>query len=127
MPEKLPEDVYRFVIEQINSVEQLETLLLLRASPEQAWSVETVSHALYTSPAAAAMRLSDLQARGLLVAAEQRDSWQYRAANAELDALVGRLAEAYKERRVTVISLIYSKPQQEVQAFADAFRLRKDT
>jgi hypothetical protein len=124
MSERLPEDVQRFIVEHVNSVEQLETLLLLRSDPQKLWTVDEVSHALYTQSAAAQMRLGDLQARGLL-AAHADDRWQY-GATGDADELVGRLADLYRDRRVTVITLIYSKPQQQVQAFADAFKLRKD-
>jgi hypothetical protein len=124
MPERLPEDVQRFIVEHVNSVEQLETLLLLRSDPHKLWTVDEVSHALYTQPAAAQMRLGDLQGRGLL-AARDDNRWQY-ATTGAVDELVGRMADLYRDRRVTVITLIYSKPQQQVQAFADAFKLRKD-
>ena len=43
----------------------------------------------------------------------------------ELDAVVARVADMYRERRVAVISLIATKPLQNVKAFSDAFRLRK--
>jgi hypothetical protein len=125
MPESLPEDVHRFIVEHINSVEQLEALLLLRSDPQRQWSIDEVAQALYTQHAAAQMRLSDLQTRGLLSPTDS-DHWQYKPGGEELDQLIGRIAELYRERRVTVITLIYSKPHQQVQAFADAFKLRKD-
>lgn len=125
MSAQLPDDVQRFIVDHINSVEQLEALLLVRSHPTRSWTTEEVSHALYTPVAAAQMRLSDLQARGLLSA--EGDGWRYNSASAERDQLVGELARLYRERRVTVITLIYSKPQRQVQAFADAFKLRKDS
>jgi hypothetical protein len=39
--------------------------------------------------------------------------------------VVARLADTYRERRVAVVSLIASKPIDNVRAFSDAFRLRK--
>jgi hypothetical protein len=125
MPDQLPEEVNRFIVDHINSVEQLETLLLLRSDPQKAWSADEVAHSLYTQPAAARMRLEDLQARGILRKSEG-DRWQYSPANAETDQLIAALADLYRDRRVTVIGLIYSRPHQQVQAFADAFKLRKD-
>ncbi len=50
----------------------------------------------------------------------------YNVVDAKLDELIGRVATEYQERRVGVISLIYSKPLNKVQTFADAFRLRKE-
>jgi hypothetical protein len=43
-----------------------------------------------------------------------------------LDAAVAQLAKDYAERRVSVITLIFSKPVDKLRTFADAFRLRKD-
>jgi hypothetical protein len=40
-------------------------------------------------------------------------------------AAVGDLAATYAERRVAVITLIASRPMDNVRAFSDAFRLRK--
>jgi hypothetical protein len=33
---------------------------------------------------------------------------------------------AFRERRVTVIDLVASKPSRHIRGFANAFRLRKD-
>jgi hypothetical protein len=55
----------------------------------------------------------------------QEPAFRYRTAG-ETEQSIERLAELYKERRVSIISLIYSKPHQQVQAFADAFKIRKD-
>src|SRR5918994_2826599 len=46
----LPEDVHRFLYQNIDSVEQLEVLLYLRQSPERGWSSEDVARALYSHP-----------------------------------------------------------------------------
>jgi hypothetical protein len=127
MSEQLPDDVRRFVIEHINSVEQLEVLLLLRAHPDQDWTTEAVGQTLYTPPAAAEMRLDDLLQHGFVTAGSPpHKSYRYRTLNKD-DRLIAELADLYRERRVTVISLIYSKPHQQVQAFADAFKLRRQS
>jgi hypothetical protein len=126
MSEQLPDDVRRFVIEHINSVEQLEVLLLLWAHADQDWTAEAVSQKLYTPPAAAEMRLDDLQQRGFVKAGSLPEkSYRYRPTHGDSHGLITALAELYRDRRVTIISLIYSKPHQQVQAFADAFKLRK--
>ena len=122
-----PEEVQRFLLENINAVEQLEVLLLLRADPGKEWTAADVGQGIYTSPAAAVMRLQDLAGRGLLaVAAGPDPRYRYRPADSARARLVDLVAETYRERRVAVITLIYSRPSDRVQAFADAFRLRKD-
>jgi hypothetical protein len=42
------------------------------------------------------------------------------------DQLIDQLADLYQQRRVAVITQIYSRPVKNVQTFADAFRLRKE-
>ena len=127
MAEPIPEDVKKFIAEKINSVEQLEVLLLLRAAPDQVWNASTVSEAIYSSDAAAALRLADLQAAGLLNRIEVAPpTYRYGPVSAAVDALIARLVDVYHERRVAVITLIYSRPRDDAQAFADAFKFRKD-
>ena len=56
----------------------------------------------------------------------ENTAWDHVEWSNELDELVGSLEKVYEERRVSVITLIYSKPVDKVRTFADAFRLRKD-
>jgi hypothetical protein len=127
MADPFPEDMRRFVVENIDSVEQLEVLLLLRADPAREWDAAAVSQALCTSLESVTKRLAGLRAQGLLAGSgEAGGRYRYGPSTAEQNHLVGALAEAYRERRVAVITLIYSKPADPVQAFADAFKLRKE-
>jgi DNA-binding IclR family transcriptional regulator len=121
----LPEEVARFILQCIDSVEQLEVLLLLRESSETAWSPEAVARQLYSNPSSIARRLATLQAHQLLVTTDPPSSYRYQPRTPELNATITRLAEMYRERRVAVITLIASKPIENVRAFSDAFRLRK--
>jgi len=43
----IPEDVAQFIIEKIDSVAQLEALLLLRDNPQQQWDIAAVAKRLY--------------------------------------------------------------------------------
>lgn len=124
MGSALPEDVRQFLLRYIDSVEQLEVLLLLRGSPTTSWSPEAVAQALYSNPTSVAYRLAMLQRHELITAAEPPTSYRYQTTSALHDA-VTRLAEMYKERRVAVVTFIASKPMANVRAFSDAFRLRK--
>lgn len=44
---RIPEDVAQFIIEKIDSVAQLEALLLLRDNPQQQWDIAAVAKRLY--------------------------------------------------------------------------------
>ncbi len=123
----LPPRVQRFITAHIDSIEKLEVLLLLRTRPEPSWSAEAVSRELRISEASATRRLADLTARGLLVAEGATPSrYRYGPARSEDDADVAELAQAYAERRVSVISFIFSRPLDTVRGFADAFRFKRD-
>jgi DNA-binding IclR family transcriptional regulator len=120
----VPEDVRQFVLECIDSVEQLEVLLLLHGAPAQVWSAEAVAKTLYSNSDSIGRRLAGLQRSGLLVQ-DAASSYRYQPKTAALDATVKLLASTYRQRRVAVITVIASKPMENVRAFSDAFRLRK--
>ena len=120
----IPEEVSRFLLQCIDSVEQLEVLLLLHRMPEQRWSPEAVAQVLYSNPDSIARRLAGLHSNGLLTVAES-SSYRYQPKSTALDETVTLLANTYRERRVAVITIIASKPMENVRAFSDAFRLRK--
>lgn len=127
MTESFPDDVRQFVADYIHSVAELEVLLLLKESGDRLWSAEDVGTALYTSGEMVGTQLGDLSARGLLQTPEGDPlRYQYAPQNKELEQLVARLDEIYQQRRVSVITMIYSKPVDKVRTFADSFRLRRD-
>lgn len=121
----IPEDVHRFILHCIDSVEQLEILLLLHGSPGTDRSPEGVARELYSNPDSVARRLASLAAKDLLVAGHSPSTYRYQPKSPELAATVTRLADTYRERRVAVITLLASNPMDNVRAFSDAFRLRK--
>ena len=51
--------------------------------------------------------------------------YPYAPRSDELHGTVLRLAATYRERRVAVVTLIASKPIENVRAFSDAFRIRR--
>jgi len=79
---------------------------------------------LYSHPTSIAGRFQALLGAGLL-----RETgagfFQYAPRSLELDATVALLEEAYRERRVALISAIASRSVENVRAFSDAFRIRK--
>ena len=127
MPADLPDDLRRFIAEHLGSIVQLELLLLLAADARKPWSAEEAAKALYVSPEATLGFLEQMRAQGLCQR-ENSDPIHYRFAPSrpEHEQLTQDLAAVYKERRLTIINLIYASPVQKFQSFADAFRLRKN-
>jgi hypothetical protein len=126
MADGLPADVIRFLDRYIPSLGQLEALLLLRRRAPQPATVEEIAKQLYFTPEVAAAQLAELQRHGLLAAEPAELGLRYAPPDAEADRLIGEVARIYEERRVTVITQIYSKPGNNVRTFADSFRLRKN-
>lgn len=127
MPSDLPDDLRRFIAEHLGSIAQLELLLLLAADAEKTWTAEEAAKALYISPEATLGFLEAMKSQGLIRrTAEGPPSYRFAPARPESEQLARELASFYKERRLTIINLIYASPVQKLQSFADAFRLRKD-
>jgi hypothetical protein len=133
-----PQHVQAFVYNYIDSVVQLEMLLLLYAGQDRSWTSAESARELRVDPAWVEDQFSQLCSRGLLTCEPgSPPSYRYRPTTPELNAAVGDLAKAYADRRVTVISLIYSKPAEKpveptkptttdpLKSFSEAFRLRK--
>jgi len=122
------EDLKRFIIQHIDSVEKLEVILFLFKHADTAWTAAAISEKIRTNPDSIAYRLVDLHRLGLLETSseDQGTSYRFRPESPNLDALIVALAKAYAERRVSLINLIFSKPIENVKGFAEAFRLRKD-
>lgn len=118
----VPAPVRRFIAGHIESVGQLEVLLLLRAAADKEWTADEVARAVVTQPASATGWLEQLRGDHLLTLTDGR----YRYAPTPDDELaIDGLAESYAKYRVAVIGLIFSKPSEQVREFPEAFRLRR--
>lgn len=121
------EELKQFIATEIQSLEQLEILLLLSGNPHRWWTATSVYEVIKSSRASVEERLSELAQRGLLKAEGDRDrSYQFAPHSDHLWQAVSQLRDAYKERPVKVVQAIYSKPRDGVQEFARAFQIRKD-
>ena len=122
----IPGDVRQFIIDKIDSVAELEGLLLFSSNPEAEWNSETLAQRLYASRQQAEDVLARLSLFGFL---EVKDSdsltYCYQPRSHALAKMVDRLADCYSKYLVPVTNLIHSKPETKVQQFADAFNLRK--
>jgi hypothetical protein len=122
--EPIPGDVRDFILRHIDSVAQLEALLLLRNNQSETWDVQKVAKRLYTSEHEAAEALKSLREDGILNVSGS--SYRYECATSELKASVDHLAAIYARHLIQVTNLIHGKPRQ-VRRFADAFKLKRDS
>jgi hypothetical protein len=123
----ISQEVKALIAERIDSVVQLEVLLLLHGAPQKEWTAAAVAQELRIEGSWAEDQLNELTNRGLLAqVGHTPPAYRYSPRTADLATAVDGLKEAYADRRVTVISLIFSKPVDKLRSFADAFRLRRD-
>lgn len=123
----LPDEVKRFITHHIDSVEQVEILLLLYQQQERTWSAEAVARELRIAPLSAGDRLEGMLRIGLLTRqTTSPEEYRYAPRDSRLEEAVSGLAEGYTRRRVTIINLIYAKPIDKIRTFSDAFRIKKD-
>jgi hypothetical protein len=122
----IPDDVAQFVTDKIDSVAELEALLLLRNAPEREWTARELSQRLYLSVKDAVDILAALSAKGLaLCKAGDPGAYKYQPGLPEVGKMIDRLCDIYAKQIVPVTNLIHSKSKTRVQEFADAFKLRK--
>jgi hypothetical protein len=91
----LSEAVLAFIRKQVDSIDQLEILLLLKHDPEQEWTPNGLRH------------------------------YRYFPRTPSIHATIQEVEIAYRTYSVPVINLIYAKPLEKIWTFADAFKLRK--
>jgi hypothetical protein len=119
----VPAEVRDFLVRCIESVAQLEALLLLRGPPQLAWNVPAVAQRLYVGESEAAKLLGGLVICELAVT--DGAAYHYHPRDAELLDLVDRLAQTYADSLVPVTRLIHER-DVAILKFADAFKIRKD-
>jgi hypothetical protein len=61
-----------------------------------------------------------------LVSDDGEGTFRYGPANSDIDRLVGLVEIEYAQRPTAVVKAILSAPNDKIQTFADAFKIRKD-
>ncbi len=120
---KTPE-LRQFAANYISSVEQLEILALFQSNPQKSWTVKEIYRHIQSSEASVASCLEAFAKNGL-IALQPDGNYRLSPRTPELARCIAELTKAYRERRVSVIEMIYDRPSDVIQDFADAFKLRK--
>ena len=118
------EDVLRFIAASFPSVWALELLLVLK-SDRRVWEQEELVATLRASELVVSKALDALVIAGLAII-EGRGS-AYLPVNRDVEACVGLVEEMYRTRPNSVRRVIVSTGTSSASAFADAFKLRRDT
>jgi hypothetical protein len=118
----IPDDVRDFILRHIDSVAQLEALLLLRANSSENWDAARAAARLYTSEEQIQAVLTQLCADGLL---STNDNVYRYECPPETKSTIDRLADAYRRHLIPVTNVVHTKPSR-IREFANAFKFRKD-
>jgi len=119
----IPGDLRDFILRYVDSIGQLEALLLLRTHANEEWDIKRTAARLYSSEAEVAESLGRLCADGLLGCNEDR--YRYAPQSSDLQSMVDRLATAYAKHLIPVTNMIHAKPRR-IREFAEAFKFRRD-
>lgn len=119
------EQLTRFVRDTFGSVWTLELLLLVRSSPHVCWSTGNLVKTLRASESVVNQGIQNLLAAGLIVTNEE-GAIRYNPANSELEEFAEATEALYVQKPDAVRRFIVLTKSPGLDAFADAFRLRKD-
>ncbi len=122
--EIISSDIREFILAHIDSIAQLEALLLLRATPNELWDGAKAARRLYVTERECHEALARLCAEGLLSRTD--GSYRYAGIVAEQAEMVDRLAEAYARHLIPVTNIIHQKPRR-IREFAEAFKFKEET
>ena len=121
----LPEDLERFIRKHVRSLSALEILLHIYRTRERSWTADELNRELRSSFQLVTDVLSKFD-RSELIERDAGGRYQWRPATTELQHLVARLEEAHTTYPFSVIKAIYANQVEQIQALADAFKLKKD-
>lgn len=124
-PEELPEDVVQFLIDHIDTVPQLEAVILMRDTAPQAWTADDVARRVYVSADEAMRVLQHLERAKLIVALPEGEGRVF-AADGPHAATLATLIAVYRRHVVRVAQVIHAKASPGVLAFARAFQIKKE-
>lgn len=119
------EEIKKFILDNITSIEQISILLLLQQDPQKKWTTAKISEELRSADLAIKKRLEDLYSAGVLTKPMEAE-FAYGPASEKMKSLVANLIEVYQKRPTWVIDLIYSRPIDAIQAFSEAFKIRRE-
>jgi hypothetical protein len=126
VPQEIPADILAFLSQRIDSVPQLETLVMMSERADRVWTAQDVATRTYTNAATAKSVLDALHRHGLVSIAELADGFRFGPRDPTDVGRVARVAGYYRANLVAVATLIHEKAPAPIQEFARAFEFKKD-
>jgi hypothetical protein len=120
----LPPQVLNLIRSAISSVWALDLLLFLKGREGESWTIAQLVREMRGSHPLVVDLVIALSGAGLVE--QVGEEFRYAPSRPELRQAVDELARLSAERPLAVRSAILQSPNDKVQVFADAFRLKKD-
>jgi DNA-binding IclR family transcriptional regulator len=121
----LPRDVLRFIEERIDSVPELETLLMM-SEDTRAWSAVEIARRAYVPADKAQAILQALMRQKLLAPGAAGETYVFNPADEGERLLIAAVASSYRANLALIATLIHEKASGSIREFARAFDLKKD-
>jgi DNA-binding IclR family transcriptional regulator len=125
LPE-IPARVLQFIAARIDTVPQLEALLLLWENPQREWSEEELAARIYVGRPVAATIMQALQRQQLVTTEPASARYRYNPQWDPSGEVMPEVAAAYSRHLVQLATFIHSRASTAVREFARAFDLKKD-
>ncbi|HJY35967.1 MAG TPA: hypothetical protein VJ299_00820 [Steroidobacteraceae bacterium] len=123
---EIPARVLQFLAERIDTVPQLEALLLLWESPQRQWTEEELAARIYVDRPVAATILQALLRQQLVMQEPGSAGYRYNPPWDSSGEVMPEVAAAYRRHLVHLATFIHSRASTAVREFARAFDLKKD-
>jgi hypothetical protein len=126
VPSEISAAVLSFIDECIDSVPQLETLLMMKDEPQRAWTVGEVAARTYVPLAEAARVLEALHRHALISPVETGGGFSFIPGDELHRELIDAVARTYRANLTRIATIIHEKPPASLKEFARAFDMKKD-
>jgi hypothetical protein len=126
VPSEISAAVLRFIDECIDSVPQLEALLMMNDDPQRTWTVAAIAARTYVPLAESARVLEALHRHALVSPAESGEGFRFAVGDRQRADLIGEVARTYRANLARIATIIHEKPPASLKEFARAFDMTKD-
>lgn len=122
-PPEISSRVLEFLARKIDTVPQLEALLLLWQAPDKPWQAEEIAARLYVSSEEAVSILRALQLRQL-AELDPPASYRYSSSWDPSGTTMPEVAEAHRRHLILMTRIIHAGASAAVRNFARAFNFK---
>ncbi|AFZ20323.1 BlaI/MecI/CopY family transcriptional regulator [Allocoleopsis franciscana] len=126
--EKFSEEIQRFIIHNVKTIDCLKILLFFKENSNEKWTIYNIGKKLYLHHTTVKEILKFLNKRGFLKIERQDKEhfYSYNPKNDDVDNMIEQLAQLDRYYPVSLINFIYSLSKNPIQSFADAFKLKSE-